>query len=299
MVSLPPPPPPSASSPLSSPKPSSPLPPSPSSTVTTAGQVERADTEHSEPEAINAAHLVKLPPFWKENPVLYGSRRSKQHSLYPELQATRRSSDILATPPIANKYETLKQRIIGSFDETNESKLRRLLRGNELADEKPSSFLQRLRNLSGSQCTDAVLRTLFLEQLPDNVRSILAISEVTDLSKLAMQADKITDMSRVSVTQVNAVAKLPHSGEATASCELKAAIDAIAEQLKELRSAQQRDRSKSRGRDKYARRNKSRSKSQEHHESNTCYYHRKFGQKAFKCLLPCEWKDPKAAIAEN
>ncbi|XP_025270696.1 uncharacterized protein LOC112639798 [Camponotus floridanus] len=70
------------------------------------------------------------------------------------------------------------------------------------------------------------------------------------------------------------------------SCELKAAIDAIAEQLKELRSAQQQGRSKSRGRDKYARRNKSRSKSQEHHESNTCYYHRKFGQKAFKCLLP-------------
>jgi len=90
----------------------------------------------------------------------------------------------METPPTENKYETVKQWIIESFAETNESRLRKLLRGNEIADEKPSHILQKLRNLAGGQC-NAVLKTLFLEQLSDNVRSILAIYKVTDLTRLA------------------------------------------------------------------------------------------------------------------
>lgn len=112
-------------------------------------------------------------------------------------------SDIVASPPAMDRYEAIKDSLISSFDETSESKLRRLLRGTEITEEKPSNLLQRLRNLAGSQFPENVLRTLFLEQLPEQIRGILAISEVTDLTKLSIQADKIIDFSRPSIMAVD------------------------------------------------------------------------------------------------
>lgn len=99
--------------------------------------------------------------------------------------------------------------MIGSLDETAESKLRKLLRGNEIGDQRPSVFLQKLRNLAGGQCNDNVLRTLFMEQLPENIRTVLAISEVTDLSKLATQADKVADITKPSLAVVQADVSTP------------------------------------------------------------------------------------------
>lgn len=87
-------------------------------------------------------------------------------------------------------------------------------------NEKPSNFLQRLRNLASKQCTDAVLRTLFLEQLQNNVRGIIAISKITDLSKLALQADKIIEMSKASISQIKC-AKTSSVEKTTTPSELK------------------------------------------------------------------------------
>jgi len=93
--------------------------------------------------------------------------------------------------------------------------------------------------LAGGQCSDAVLRTLFLEQLPDNVRSILAISEVIDLSKLAFQADKVLDVSKISANQVclrteDNTASSGKSESTTEINELKASIAALTKQFKDL-----------------------------------------------------------------
>ncbi|XP_011171552.1 uncharacterized protein LOC105204193 [Solenopsis invicta] len=258
--------------------------------------LEQTDSKHGV-DAINS-RSIKLPQFWKENPVLWFTYViiNLDQTVLPFV------SDIIAAPPAENKYETLKQRIIGSFAETNESKLRKLLRGNELADERPSIFLQRLRNLAGGQCNDAMLRTLFLEQLPDSVRSILAISEVTDLSKLVLQADKIVEMSKASVAQVNVTTQALPAEKVSMSNEFKVMqyrIDALTKQVAELCDIQ-RSRSRSRGYDEYRRR--SRTRSQERRgASKTCYFHWKFGNEAYRCVQPCDWKEPlaKNVNAEN
>lgn len=152
-------------------------------------------------DAIYATRQAKLPPFWKENPALWFAQCEGAFALWRVTADETKFryvvvsldpavlpfiSDLLARPPLSDKYQALKTRIVSTFDDTIETKLRRLLRGNEFRDEKPSCFLQRLQNLAGGQCGDAVLRTLFLEQLPENVRTILAISEVTDLARLAL-----------------------------------------------------------------------------------------------------------------
>jgi len=59
--------------------------------------------------------------------------------------------DIIANPLSSDKYKALKNRIIRSFDETGESKLKKLIRGNEIDDDKPSNFLQWLRNFASGQ----------------------------------------------------------------------------------------------------------------------------------------------------
>ncbi|XP_029672987.1 uncharacterized protein LOC115241388 [Formica exsecta] len=150
--------------------------------------------------------------------------------------------------------------------------------------------------MAGGQCNDMVLRTLFLEHLPDNVHTILAISEVVDLSKLALQADKIFEMSNTNVNQICLSTQSNNAGNSnnikTEINELKATIEALTRQFKELRSKQRRvrNRSRSRFRSRFDRRNISPAPIQQE-ESGVCYYHRRFGKEAYRCLLPCNWKN--------
>ncbi|XP_014486522.1 PREDICTED: uncharacterized protein LOC106750590 isoform X2 [Dinoponera quadriceps] len=123
------------------------------------------------------------------------------------------------------RYEALKLRIITLFEEMNQ--LREQLRGYKLRrDEKPSLVLQRLTNLAAGKCTDAVLRTLFLEVLPLYVRDILVISEVKDLDKLALQADKILEIDNG--------ANKEDRGENTNYSKFWEAIEAVAKPMSDL-----------------------------------------------------------------
>jgi len=86
-----------------------------------------------------------------------------------------------------------------------------LLRGSEIADEKPSHILRKLRNLVGQCNEDVVIKTLFFEQLlAHNLRNILAICEGTELTKLAQLAVKVFETSKPNVAQVDIAAKALH-----------------------------------------------------------------------------------------
>ncbi|XP_076394275.1 uncharacterized protein LOC143265518 [Megachile rotundata] len=159
--------------------------------------------------AIASATLKKLPPFWRENPGVWfiqvealfdlariTSDDTKYRHVITQLDQSVLPfvADVLTSPPARGKYEAIKEKLIGAFDESPESKLRRVLRSRNMGDDKSSHYLQKLRNLAGDQINETVLRSLFLGQLPENVRSILVISETRDLANLALQADKILEM---------------------------------------------------------------------------------------------------------
>ncbi|EFN84942.1 hypothetical protein EAI_10258 [Harpegnathos saltator] len=163
---------------------------------------------------INTTQRVKLPqPLWREMPTHWfnvveatfalnriSSDETKYRHIISNLDPTIIPfvTDLITDPPNQNKYVAIKKRIIGAFGESKEAKLRKLLRGQELGDDKPSHLLQRLRNLAGSEGSDSVIRTLFLEQLPESARGILAISPEDDLDTLAMQTNKIMEVSSIS-----------------------------------------------------------------------------------------------------
>ncbi|XP_046144929.1 uncharacterized protein LOC123988531 [Osmia bicornis bicornis] len=204
-------------------------------------------------------------------------------------------ADLLTSPPARGKYDAIKERLINSFDESAEAKLRRVLRSSHLGDEKPSHYLQKLRNLAGNQISEVVLRSLFLEQLPENIRSILVISD-TSLANLALQADKIQEMHSVTIaaaSRTSSSAPLHRDGGGSTST-MQNQIDRLAKMVEALtvhqsRQAEQQPRSswqrRSRSR---VERSPQRPRSREG-RSDLCFYHRRFAERAHRCVIPCGW----------
>ncbi|XP_029171616.1 uncharacterized protein LOC114940979 [Nylanderia fulva] len=197
-------------------------------------------------------------------------------------------ANIVTSPPEVDRYAAIKKRLTTVLGETSASRLRKLLTAHELGDNKPSILLQKMRNLAEEQVTDGVLRTIFLEQLPENVRVILSISEVGDLSRLANQADKILDMAKPAMLAVQPVTAETGVLSKIVTTEIVTLTKQMAALNKRIGS---RSRSRSRRRSGY--RDRLRSKSRGKEDNKFCFYHCRFGAKAYKCESPCEWKDEK------
>jgi len=97
-----------------------------------------AQSSGEKANAIQSTNVINLPKFWKRNPVLWFSQMEAAFALnkitknetkfryliyYLEETALFFVSDLVETPPIENKYKIMKQRIIGAFAETNETRL--------------------------------------------------------------------------------------------------------------------------------------------------------------------------------
>ncbi|XP_011705651.1 PREDICTED: uncharacterized protein LOC105460862, partial [Wasmannia auropunctata] len=132
-------------------------------------------------------------------------------------------SDLIANPPPTEKYQAIKDRIIRSFDETAESKLRKLLCGHEIGDDKPSHFLQRLKNLAGGQCNDSILH----------------------LTILASQADKIHEISKPSINALTSAQ--PSLNITNIIDDLTKRIDALTKEVQRSRRSRSRTARSPRG----------------------------------------------------
>lgn len=243
---------------------------------------------------------IKLPSFWKENPDLWFANVESQfrtHKISQEqtmydyvLQSLDQTiipyvADLIKNPP-ANPYIELKSRIITAFCETDEHRLRKLLSGMQIGDQKPSLFLQTMRNQAGNQTNDAVLKSLFMDQLPEQVRGILVMSNETNLDKIAAQADKIVETIRP--TSISAV-----TSHSNATSEISP-IDRLAQQIDELnKKFENFSRGRTRERqNNFQPRGTSRSPSRGRNfnpRGKFCFYHHRFGNKATKCQEPCSW----------
>ena len=116
-------------------------------------------------------------------------------------------------PKPADIYTQIKSKLIQSFSISAELRLRRLLRGEVVSEGKPL-LLTRLRALNDGSCTDAVIKSIFLKQMPSQVRAILAFSNVENLHELANLADKVSEASQplnYQVTSASTHFSLPKS----------------------------------------------------------------------------------------
>lgn len=257
--------------------------------------------------SVNSYRVPKIPPFWSNDPETWfisveasfqvariTDDVTKFHTVLAnaDIAVLSHIKDLIRNPPSEGKYDALKQRLLGAFETSQDARLRQLLKGQVLGDKKPSHFLQELKNLAGDQCSNNILKTLFVEQLPESYRGILATIEEPDLNKFAAIADKIADsmtLSRSVASMSNSTHEFGNSdsfhsrgGEPFDEKTINLLATKVANKLKFGKS---RSRSQSGNRFK-----RSSPKHDKPRNFNTrCYYHQRFGVKARKCQQPCSW----------
>lgn len=257
-------------------------------------------TNTNNPNEISRVSM-KPPAFSKRDPDLYFIQmesqfrnagitgdQTKYDYIVGSLDSTTllNISDIIRDPPTQNKYETVKQRLIKDFTDSENKKIHRLLQECELGDNKPSQLLRKMKDLANGALNDGALKTLWMGHLPESIRAIVVITP-GDLDLCAQQADKMMEMSSFS-GNITAI-QHPPSNETQS---LQAMIESLRKEIGELKSSRN-----SRGRSKTPRENTNRERNHSHNRSEsqvkrhpTCYYHHRFGADAKKCAEPCDFK---------
>ncbi|XP_059222283.1 uncharacterized protein LOC106091158 [Stomoxys calcitrans] len=201
---------------------------------------------------------VKISPFWRNSPALWfkqvesqfitsgiTSDSTKFHTIVGSIDASVLSevSNLILNPPETNMYETLKKSLQDRSMDSEEKRLKRLLREMELGDKKPSTLLREMICLDSGEVSDELLKSLWMQRLPKQTQAILSISSES-LSNLAAMADKISDT--VESWDVSAISSR-NPTESTQIRDLTAKIEEITKKIEALTN-QLRRRSKSRGR---------------------------------------------------
>lgn len=240
---------------------------------------------------------VRLPTFWKNRPALWFVQLESEFTAFrirsDELKYSAiirhldeetmvAVSDILEDPPESDKYTHLKQALIHRFADSQERQMRRLLLGIELGDKKPSALLREMRTLAGSNATDGLLRTLWVQRLPERMQELLTMLDEVSLAKLAECADKAWD-------------RTSHSLAVTTSSPQDDAIARLTKQVGELSKRLDSWSTRGRSRNPFRMRSKSRDRSGHRRssqqlrstETGKCFYHSRFGNSARKCTPPC------------
>ncbi|XP_017467966.1 PREDICTED: uncharacterized protein LOC108360268 [Rhagoletis zephyria] len=237
---------------------------------------------------------IKPPVFCKEQPDLYFIQMESQFAVAKimtdqtkynhfisslEVQYLIAAGDIVRNPPETGKYEAVKAALISEFTDSDQKKLRRLVKEIELGDLKPSQLLKRMKELASGRINDDVLKSLWIERLPDSIRSVITIVD-GDSTQMALQADRMIEMQ--SFPGVSAVQSSTQS--------FAAEIDALRKEIAELKVRRPNHRRPC---------DRSRNRSQSKARFPFCRYHYRFGDKAKKCIEPCQFKKLSSTATEN
>lgn len=233
---------------------------------------------------------VKAPPFWRSDPLLWFKQMESQfimagvtvdstkfHTIVASIESNilEKVHDIIINPPTTNMYESLKTKLIAAFSDSEDKRLKKLLTDVELADKKPSELLSQMRSLGQGKVSDDMLKQLWMQRLPSQMKAILSVSE-DRLEKLAVMADKICDSTDSEINMVS-----------TSTDSRPSRLDNIERRLESL-CTQMESFGRSRGQSQ-SRGKRNRSKSSSQRDKPLCWYHFKFGERAKKCISPCNF----------
>ena len=174
-----------------------------------------------DPAAAAAVHAVslKLPTFLASRPDVWFQQTEAQFALRKITDSTtqyfylltaldpvvaERMAGEVAAVPREDNY--LKGKLMEVYGLTDDQKADRLLDLAGLGDWKPSQLCAHIQGLAVNQ--DALLRRIFLRQLPEDVRVQIAALDVANLTALARKADVIMAAKRAP-SFINASSQLP------------------------------------------------------------------------------------------
>lgn len=253
-------------------------------------------TEHDNEDTSVARIAFKAPIFWEHDPELWFFQVESQfvmanitvdstkfHAVIAALSSNVLSCirDLIKSPPSTDAYKALKDRVLQHFARSDSSRLNLLLKDLQLGDKRPSFLLNEMRNLAPEKLDDDILQSLWLQRLPTNLQQILAVCKVP-LDELAQIADKAHEVSASN----SAVAAVGYSESELNS--LKTEVAELKTLVKNLSTIQIPSRSRRLTRGRSGNRHRSNSVAK-NTAKDFCWYHRRFGDKATKCVKPCAW----------
>ncbi|XP_063623100.1 uncharacterized protein LOC134795199 [Cydia splendana] len=269
-------------------------------------------------ELSGIATNIRIPPIWRDQirlwfvqfesivaPLKKGDQAMYELAIAKlERQDLDEVSDILLKPPETKKYETLKTRLTTVYEESKERSLQRLLSEMELGDLKPSQLLRRMKTLAGSNISETALRILWSNHLPLSVRAVVVSSDTImkdiNLNDIALMADKILEQTRKEISAISAQPSTSTTSSEALSPQktLEDKLDYLVREVAEIKIQQKQYRrntysapqfNASRFNRPYSR-TRSNFQNLQPSSSDICFYHRRFGDSAYKCTIPCNFK---------
>jgi hypothetical protein len=243
---------------------------------------------------------VRVPVFWPEKPAIWFAQMESQFSISNittdatkfnyivaqlESQYAAEVEDIIVSPPATDKYKKLKDELIKRLSVSRQKKVKQLLSQEELGDRKPSQFLRHLRNLAGPNIPDEFLLSIWTSRLPNNVQFIIASKPNDSLEELADLADRVYDVASPQVAATSTSEPQMATLMRQVS-ELTREMKALKTQLNSGRSPRSKTRSSSQPRN----RSSSQRSQSSYRKYPECWYHAKFGERASKCVKPCDYQ---------
>lgn len=243
---------------------------------------------------------VRVPAFWPEKPAIWFAQMESQFNISNittdatkfnyivaqlEAQYAAEVEDIIVSPPATDKYKKLKEELIKRLSVSRQKKVKQLLSQEELGDRKPSQFLRHLRNLAGPNIPDEFLLSIWTSRLPNNVQFIIASKPNDSLEELADLADRVYDVASPQIATTSA----PEPQMAILMrqvSELTREMKALKTQLNSGRPSRSKTRSSNQSRN----RSSSQRSQSSYRKYPECWYHAKFGERATKCVKPCDYQ---------
>nr|XP_012146605.1 PREDICTED: uncharacterized protein LOC105663302 [Megachile rotundata] len=102
--------------------------------------------------------------------------------------------DIAVDSPESGQYELLKKELMKRLTESDSTRVRKLLEGEEIGDRTPSQFFRDLKKLGTSSVPDDFIVTLWKNRLPTNTQRVLAAATETNITALTEMADRIHEI---------------------------------------------------------------------------------------------------------
>ena len=250
---------------------------------------------------------IKIPPFWPSDPAVWIAQVESQFAsrnissqltmfhhvvsaLSPDVATEVR--DILLAPPSDHPYDALKAALVSRTVDSAQRRIQQLLSVEELGDRKPSQVLRRMRQLLGDthvHVDDSFLQQLFRARLPSNIRVVLTGNNTSlPLETQAELADRMMEASDTSVASISDVAAAPVSttlSQPHFNKKLEKLEQQVAHLTELIHRLQPGSRSRPRSRSRSGRRVPTSEMSNT--DSRLCWYHRRWGDKANKCVAPC------------
>ncbi|XP_053968923.1 uncharacterized protein LOC128870336 [Anastrepha ludens] len=184
---------------------------------------------------------------------------------------------IIDAAPSTGKNQYIRTKLTDYLTKSKQRRLQRVLREIPLGDRRPSDLFNEMKRAAGSAFSESILHHLWVNRLPAYAQAAIIATNVPISEKLKI-SDTIVESIQLRQGQVNEACGIQNHSDSF----LRTEITTLKQRL---------DKALDNGKTHYRSRSKTpaRHRKLDNGSDDICWYHRKFGQDATRCRLPCKF----------